>query len=114
MRRRCVREASARTQHESNALRRTFRFVLVVRGADLARDCFPLRIAELRQAGEVPGTAKMSRAVDRDRLAGEIFAAIGHQERREVREFYHLAVATHRNASADFAEFVAAAGFGRE
>src|SRR3546814_10431357 len=57
----------------------------------------PLRVGHSGQVGEGTGAGEMLAAVDRDRLSGEIVAAVGEQEGDEVLEFGHRPVAPERH-----------------
>src|ERR1041385_8402700 len=65
--------------------------VLIVGSANFAADAIPVGIAQSRQRREVPSGRQMHRAIDGDGLAGQVIAAIGHQEHRKIGKFAHLA-----------------------
>src|SRR6185295_1011843 len=72
------------------------RAILVILGFDLRAHFFPVRVGELVQAGEARAVREVARTVHRNGLAGEPFAAVGHEESREVLQLWHLADAAHR------------------
>src|SRR3954466_11804806 len=69
--------------------------VRVVRRADRVARLAPLVVAPFAQVVEAAGRDEMLRAVDRDGLAVEPFAAGHKQERREILQFRHLSDPAH-------------------
>src|SRR4051812_39907601 len=70
--------------------------VLVVGGSDgLARDT-PLFVVPVAQIVKAALRGKMLGAVDRNRLSGQPFTTVCEEERGEILQFTHVAVAPHR------------------
>src|SRR5688572_6119388 len=89
--------------------RRAARAVLVVLRLDEGAHALPVGVGELVELEEVAARAgsEVARAVDRDRLAGEPFAAVGHQEGGEVLQLLHAAHAAHGIHAGRFLEALA-------
>src|SRR3984885_3633202 len=87
--------ACARHDPASSAARR---LVPGVQRLDRIARSFPFRVAPAAQFIEIASGRPGPRAIHPDRLAAQPFAAIRHQERREILQFLHPADATHRIA----------------
>src|SRR5271156_1166232 len=59
---------------------------------------FPFGVAPMAQLVEIAARRQRLSAVHCDRLAGEPIAAVGHQERGEILQFFKAADAPHRIA----------------
>src|SRR5712692_11044382 len=71
--------------------------VLVVLRLDRRAHALPVGVGELVELGEIGARAgrEIARAVERDGLAGEPFAALGHEEAGEVLQLLHATDAAH-------------------
>src|SRR6202040_1105889 len=72
------------------------RLVFFIGGADRGADVPPFGVAKLCERREITASCEMQAAIDGDGLAGEIVAAIRHQENREIGKLRHLPDTAHR------------------
>src|SRR6185503_3101840 len=74
------------------------RFLFLADGGlnGLAR-ALPVGRRQFRKAGEGRGRRQMMAAVDADRVAGDVAAAVRHQEDQEIAQLIHLAETAQRN-----------------
>src|SRR6266702_4573266 len=77
-------------------LGRALRFVLLVLRFDRLARFFPVGVGPAGELGEGRAVGEPAAAVDRDGLAGEPLAAVGHEERGEVLQLFHFSRAAHR------------------
>src|SRR5262249_21231492 len=75
--------------------RRALRLVLLVLRLDRVARGLPLGVAPLEELVEGAAVHEVRAAVDRDGLAGEEFALVGHEEGGEVLKLGHFAGAVH-------------------
>src|SRR5215467_16300142 len=79
-----------------SALGRALRLVLLVLRLDRVARGLPLGVAPLEELVERAAVHEVRAAVDRDRLAGEELALVGHEEGGEVLKLGHFPGAVHR------------------
>src|SRR6266581_283755 len=80
----------------ADALRRALALVLLVLRLDRRTRLFPLGVAPGEELGERCAVREPPAAVERDGLAGEPLAAVGHEKHREVLQLVHFPRALHR------------------
>src|SRR5262245_47682434 len=76
-------------------LHRPLSLVLLVLRLDRIARPRPLGVAPLEQLVEGAAVHEVRATVDRDGLAGEEFALVGHEERREVLQLGHFSDSSH-------------------